>query len=284
MRKTSYPVRVLVFVSFVLSLALAACGAPAEPATPTPTPTSAPAPATAVSAVDAGKVLLTEKGCAACHGANGEGMENLGPALPGHSREAVFRQVREPRPVPEGSVQMPAFSQEQISDEELEQIVAFIESLGPPMGAGPFAGSMTEAAHLRLALVSLEADSVDDARVHLQELLVSAEGETREKAKAILALLDEGDLHEAEHELETMLAEAEGDELTPMQLHIILALDALQKHADDDAIMHLENAIGVAEGDAKAQLEQLLADLNAGEAHDVEHELEELLGLESHSE
>lgn len=278
MRKTGYPVRVLVFVSFVLSLALAACGAPAEPATPRPTS----APATAVSAVDAGKALLTEKGCAACHGANGEGMENLGPALPGHSREAVFRQVREPRPAPEGSVQMPAFSQEQISDEELEQIVAFIESLGPPMGAGPFAGSMTETAHLRLALVSLEADSVEDARVHLQELLASAEGETREETEAILALLDAGELHEAEHELETMLAEAEGGELTPAQLHIILALDALQKHAAGDAIVHLENAIEAAEGDARVQLEQLLADLKAGEAHDVEHELEEL--LESHSE
>lgn len=35
--------------------------------------------------------------------------------------------------------------------------------------------------------------------------------------------LEEGDLHEAEHELETMLAEAEGTELTAVQLHIVLS-------------------------------------------------------------
>ena len=260
----------------LLPLILAACGATPGPAADA-TDVAAPATVSAASAVEEGKALLADKGCASCHGASGEGVGNLGPALPGHSSEAVFGQVREPRQVAEGSVQMPAFGTDQISDEELEKIVAFIESLDPRTGAGPFAGSMTEVAHLRLAMVSLEAGSVDEARAHLQDLIALAERETREKAKEILRFLEEGDLHEAEHELETMLAEAEGGELTTVQLHIVLAIGAFQKIADDDAIGHMEDAINVATGDEKALLEELLADLKAGKSHDVEHELEKML-------
>jgi len=121
---------------------------------------------------------------------------------------------------------------------------------------------------------------VEDALAHLQDLIASTEGETREKADEIRGFLEEGELHEAEHELEEMLAEAEAGELTTVQLHIVLALAAVQDRAEDDAIGHLENAISVATGDEKAQLEQVLADLKAGEVHDMAHELEELLGRE----
>ncbi|MFC2046430.1 c-type cytochrome [Chloroflexota bacterium] len=279
--KLQHPTTWLLAGLLLLPLVLVACGTTAGPAADaTDTPPLAAVPA--ASMVGEGKALLADKGCASCHGANGEGVENLGPALPGHSGEVVFNQVREPRQVPEGSAQMPAFGVDQISDEELEKIVAFIESLGPPMGAGPSAGSMTEAAHLRLTLVSLEAGSVADAMAHIQDLIDSAEGETKEKVEQILVFVEDGDVHEAEHELETMLAQTEGPELTAVQLHIVLTLDALQKHADDDAITHLENAIDVAVEEKKLQLERLLADLKTREAHAVEHELERLLGEEPH--
>lgn len=261
--------------------------APPPTHTPTTTPTTVPAisptPIPPEVMVEQGQVVFQANSCASCHGENGEGTEGLGPAVPGHSREAVFKQVRDPRQVPEGSARMPAYGPDQISDEELEQMVAFIESLGPPMGAGPFAGSMTEAAHLRLALVSLQAGDVDDAYAHLQDLVETAEGEAREQAQAILDLLAAGELHEAEHELEVMLAEAEGSELTELQLHVVLTLDALQAHRDEDAILHLENAVGVATGEEESTLEGLLEDLKAGHAHDVQHDLERLLGEEPHS-
>ena len=92
--------------------------------------------------------------------------------------------------------------------------------------------------------------------------------------------LDE--LHDVEHELEIMLAEAEGGDLTEVQLHIVLALNALQGHNDEDAVRHIENAVGAANGEEKAQLEVILEDLRAGEAHDAEHELEQRLGQEPH--
>ncbi len=228
-----------------------------------------------------GQALFVAKGCAACHGENGEGVEDLGPALAGHSKEAVFKQVREPRPVSPPGVQMPAFGPDQISDEELEKIAAFILSLGPPTGAGPFLGSMTEAAHLRLALLSLQAEDLPDARAHLQDLVASGEGESQQKAQEILTLLEENKVHEAEHELETLLLQAEGEDLSPMQLHIVLALSALEGDNYDDAIAHLEQAIEEATGEEKAQLEALLTAVKAGEVHDVSHELEKMLGRES---
>lgn len=239
-------------------------------------------PDATLSDVQAGQALFEANGCIACHGANAEGVEGLGPALPGHSREMVFRQVREPRQAPQDSIQMPAYSIEQISDEELEQIVAFIESLGPPMGLGPFAGSMTEAAHLRLALFSLQVEDVTSATAHLEDLAAIVEGEIKEQVEELLHLLESGDTAEAKHELETMLADAEGAELTTVQLYVLLALDALQAHEDESAIRYLEGAISVATGEEQAHLEKLLAELEAGHAHDVQHELQEMLGMEPH--
>ena len=249
---------------------------------PTSVPDVSPTPIPPEVMVERGIALYQASGCASCHGETGEGIESLGPALPGHSPEAVFRQVREPRLVPQGSVQMPAYGAEQISDQELEQIVAWIESLGPPLGAGPFAGSMTEAAHLHLALISLQTTGVDDATAHLRDLVATAEAEVHEEAQTILDLLAAGDLHEAEHQLEVMLAEAEGGEFTEVQLHIVLALSALQAHFDEDAIRHLENAAGAATGEERGTLEDLLDKLEEGHAHDVQHELERLLGEEPH--
>ncbi|MCL7453079.1 MAG: cytochrome c [Anaerolineae bacterium] len=267
----------------LIGLMLAACGpSPTPTAMPTATPAVSPTPLPAEVMVVQGQTIYETAGCASCHGQDGEGLDGLGPALAGHSRAAVFQQVRDPRQVPEGDVQMPAYGSDQLSDEDLEKIVAWIESLGPPMGAGPFVGSMTETAHLRLALISLQAEGVDDAVAHLEDLVATAEGETREQAQSILDLLEQGELHDAEHELEIMLAEAEGGDLTEVQLHIVLALNALQGHNDEDAVRHIENAVGVASGGEKVQLEALLEDLRAGEAHDVEHELERLLGEEPH--
>jgi len=251
-------------------------------ATPTPAPTATPVAeaheeALEVEVIEEGKALFAAKGCAGCHGTEGQGIEGLGPALAGHSREVVFKQVRTPRQVPPPGVQMPAFGPEQISDEELEKIAAFILSLGPPAGAGAFAATMTETAHLRLAAVAVEAGDLADAKAHVQELVATTEGEMQEKAQEILALLQRGERHEAEHELERLLLVAPGMELTEVQFHLVLALDALGRHDDADAAVHLEDAAGLATGDEQVRIQELLADLRTDKAHDVEHALEEMV-------
>lgn len=244
----------------------------------TASPSESATEETAVTDIKEGRALVAAKGCTGCHGANSEGLENLGPALAGHSREAVFKQVRSPREASPRMVQMPPYNSEQITDEELDKMVAFIGSFGPPMGIGAFAGSMTEGAHLRLARAALESENLVDVQAHLQDLVAAAEGETERIAQQILDLLKAGDRHDAENELETMLAQAPGAELTIVQLHLVLALNAVERQDDDDAMRHLEDAIDVAGGDEQAQIEELLADLKAGKVHDLEHELGEMLG------
>lgn len=154
---------------------------------------------------------------------------------------------------------------------------AFILSLGPPAGAGAFVATMTETAHLRLAVAALKADDVIDAKAHLRDLIATSEGETKQKAEEIQALLERGQLHDAEHELGRLLLTAPGAELTDVQLHLVLTLDALQNDEIADAISHLEEAVNLATDEERDRLQALLTDLQAGRVHDVEHELQGML-------
>jgi mono/diheme cytochrome c family protein len=96
------------FVSVIVALLfLAACG-PAN----TPTPT--------VTAMD-GSHLFATKGCAVCHGDQGQG--DSGPAIVHHTEAQVLKQVREPSGV------MPAFDRAALSDAELAAIASFVAEL-----------------------------------------------------------------------------------------------------------------------------------------------------------
>ncbi len=260
MKKRTLNIAICLLTVLFIALLNACGGPPASQATPVPS--------------EEGKALFTATGCGSCHGANAQGIAGLGPALPGHSKEAVFRQVRSPP-----SKSMPAYDSKRLPDEELEKIVAFIQSLGPPEGAGEFAGSMTEAAHLRLALVAIGAGDIADAKAHLTDLIAAAEGELEEEAQEVLKLLEEGETHAAEHELEEILLQAQGSEWSEVQLHLVLALDALERDENDDAAAHIQDAISLASDAEQTRLKGLLADLKAGRAHDVEHELGEMVGL-----
>jgi mono/diheme cytochrome c family protein len=73
-----------------------------------------------------GQQLWQEKPCIGCHGAEAEG--DIGPKLAGTVLEfdEVLLRVRA------GKAPMPAFSEEQISDLELQHIFAWLKSLAPP--------------------------------------------------------------------------------------------------------------------------------------------------------
>jgi mono/diheme cytochrome c family protein len=92
---------------------------------PQPVPTETPSlPSTPDPAV--GERLWQEKPCKGCHGAMAEG--GIGPQLAGTTLnfDEVLLRVRT------GKAPMPAFSEQEISDLELQQIYAWLESLTPP--------------------------------------------------------------------------------------------------------------------------------------------------------
>ncbi|MBI2864990.1 MAG: c-type cytochrome [Chloroflexi bacterium] len=105
------------------TLALATPTRPAATSTPAAAPAT-PTPAAPPTAGDAtaGKALFAAKGCAACHGAEAQG--GLGPNLKTPKREAnlVTTTMRSGRGL------MPAFTQAQVSDAELQNITAFLQA------------------------------------------------------------------------------------------------------------------------------------------------------------
>ena len=100
--------------------------APSTAATGSSTASVSTQASTPADPVAAGQTLFVNKGCAACHGNKAEG--GIGPTLAGTGLtfEAVLQQVRAPKG------QMPPFSAQQVSDDELRSVYAYLESLGPP--------------------------------------------------------------------------------------------------------------------------------------------------------
>jgi mono/diheme cytochrome c family protein len=103
---------------------------PTEPAAEEPTPTAEqPTPTAQLPAEPdpaEGQRIWSSKPCIGCHGANAEG--GIGPRIAGTALEfdEVLLQVRT------GAAPMPAFTEEEISDLEVEHIYAWLQSLAPP--------------------------------------------------------------------------------------------------------------------------------------------------------
>ncbi|GAA5161942.1 c-type cytochrome [Ornithinimicrobium tianjinense] len=98
-------------------------------------PSAAPGTSAAtMSAEDvaAGKKLFLGN-CATCHGTNGEGVDPIGPSLVGAGAAAVDFQVSTGRmPLPAPGVQADRnASQVKFSEEEISQLAAYVDSLGP---------------------------------------------------------------------------------------------------------------------------------------------------------
>ena len=128
----------LALMMLAAMLAVSACGgataqptaAPTAAKAPAAQPTAAPAAATKPAAqpgttagnVAAGKAVF-DQNCNSCHPNGGSG---AGPSLKGRnlSAQRIENQVRR------GGGGMPAFSQSQISDQQLQDLVAYIQSLG----------------------------------------------------------------------------------------------------------------------------------------------------------
>jgi mono/diheme cytochrome c family protein len=104
----------------------AATQPPTEAPTQPPEPTATTAPPPTVKPDPAlGQSLWVQKPCAGCHGLTAEGV--VGPKLAGTSLS--FNQVL--LRVRSGKGMMPAFSEADISDQELQHIYAWLRSLAP---------------------------------------------------------------------------------------------------------------------------------------------------------
>ena len=103
----------------VLWLLLASCGGPESAPTSTPT----------TPTINAGK--LFDANCVACHGANRQGMPNLGPALTPESL-AELSDTDTKDTISNGKVNtaMPPWKNK-LSSEEIDALVQFIKNTSP---------------------------------------------------------------------------------------------------------------------------------------------------------
>ena len=96
-------------------------------------PKQAEATITSIDSVEKGKKLFTAN-CANCHGANGLGLEDLGPSLAGVGAASVDFQMGTGRmPMAAPNVQAPGNIRSKFSPEEISDIGAYVSTLG----AGP---------------------------------------------------------------------------------------------------------------------------------------------------
>ncbi len=263
-------------------LAAAGCGGTVEETPTPPLATRASVPADTATPAErpqsseeaSGRDLFISKGCAACHGQNAEG-SSIAPALPGHTEEMVKRQVRNPR------LQMPAFSESQVSDDELEAIAHYVSSLSGDGHAHPETIELAIAVEMHhwMALEALKVDDQDEAIHHVQHIIDLLEpGPHHDAMVTVLQGLQAGETHGPEHDIEGMLAESASPGLTLLQLHLKQASVALAVDDSSDAQHHVSHAQESADATAGEIFSEISILLREGNLHSANHEIEELLG------
>jgi len=102
---------------------------------------------------------------------------------------------------------MPAYSRVQLSDEDLDKIAGYLAGLGPlEEHVEPVKLSELSAIHHWMAISAIAGGERGDALHHVGHIIERVKGEHRETMEKARALLREGDLHDAEHLIEEMLA------------------------------------------------------------------------------
>lgn len=265
--------------SLTAALLLAACAAQQPGSPPAPAAPQTPAPAAPTpTPIDEGKAAYSAY-CAACHGPEAEGTAVAG-SLPGHNADIIMRQVR----MPMGK--MPAFSESQITNEQLDAIIAYIGSF-PVSGthAEPLDMDDALAVHHWMALFAIKADDTRDALHHIDHIIAMAtDHEIKERAEEAKALVAAGKLHDAEHEVEEMLVGKAAPDMKMYQLHIQLAFSALSVRDNDDARHHMEHFMAIASGMDRVKGDEVIKLLDMGDMHEAGHALEQMMGMTPHGE
>lgn len=221
-----------------------------------------------------GLSVYAAAGCAACHGDNAEGTD-IGPSLPGHSAEVIARQIRAPL----GS--MPAYGANRLSDADVDLIVEYITSLAPPAEhVEPLDLPGQLAVHHWMALIAIDAGDPDDALHHVEHIADTAQGDHRRAMQQAAELLRADQVGLAEDTIQDMLAGTAEPDLTLEDLHLQLALSAIDATDFEQAIHHLEDAVDVSRGPRRRATNEALELLREDAVHDAQHALQAMLDVE----
>ncbi len=226
------------------------------------------------AATPTGSAAYLAAGCGACHGENAEGTD-VAPSLAGHTSQQVHQQVRSPL------AQMPAYSEEQLADDDLEAIADYVAGLEPmEEHMEPVKLSEALAIHHWMAISAIAAGDRGDALHHVGHIIQTVKGEHLETMKEARKMLRAGELHEAEHLIEEMLAGKAKPGLSRERLSLRLALSAIDLRDRAEAIHQMRHFVEQAQGAERAKGQAALAHLREGDLHGAEHGIAGLLGIE----
>jgi len=221
-----------------------------------------------------GREIYLAAGCGACHGQNAEGTD-VGPSLAGHTAEQVHQQVRSPL------AQMPAYPVEQLSDDDLEAIAEYVAGLEPmEEHVEPVRLSEVLAVHHWMSISAIAVGDRGDALHHVGHIIEAVKGEHLEAMEEARRHLRAGELHEAEHLIEEMLAGKAKPELSRERLSLRLALTAVDLRDREEAIHQIRHFLELAKGADRQKGEAVLSHLREEDLHGAEHGIADLLGIE----
>ncbi|MGH3085309.1 MAG: hypothetical protein ACRDNP_14895, partial [Gaiellaceae bacterium] len=136
------------------------------------------------------------------------------------------------------------------------------------------------AIHHWMAISAISVGDRGDALHHVGHIIEAVKGEHREAMEEARRHLRAGELHEAEHLIEEMLAGKAKPELSRARLSLRLALTAVDRRDRAEAIHQLRHFLELAKGADRQKGEAVLAHLREGDLHGAEHGIADLLGIE----
>lgn len=226
--------------------------------------------------IETGRQIFLENNCAVCHGENAEGTD-LAPALAGHSETAVRRQVRAP------TGNMPVYPPDKISSTELDALAAYVAQLegedDHPHPVGELGSMVTQ--HLWMALYVLEDEdtaNVADALHHIRHVIELVDEPQRAELEAVEHDLPDGNIHDAGHAIEDILADTPELETSPEVVHLQLTLAAVRVEDVEDAVHHLDHFLDATTGEQHEQGEEILTLLEDEDLAGAERRLEAMVG------
>ncbi len=176
---------------------------------------------------------------------------------------------------------MPAYSEEQLADDDLEAIADYISGLeAMEEHVEPVKLSEVLAIHHWMAISAIAAGGKGDALHHVGHIIQTVKGEHLEAMKEARRFSRGGELHEAEHLIEEMLAGKAKPELSRERLSLRLALNAIDQRDRAEAIHQMRHFVQQAQGAERTKGQAALAHLREGDLHGAEHGIADLLGVE----
>ena len=128
-----------------------------------------------------------------------------------------------------------------------------------------------------MALFATEDEDMQEAIHHVEHIIELVAGEHLAQMQYVLSELESGNIHDAGHEIEEMLAGVLEDGLSGVTLHLTLALSSARIDDAEATAHHMDHFVELTDPTNLDAGKEILALAQAGKLTEVEHELIDLL-------